>query len=679
MNKVKVVNETIGKLNDVVSVKSKKKNKVRTRREAIPIESARGLQEKGLAARRFLWAFMVDKKLIKDWTPFYNRISGKNLGSILLEEYWRVYECTAWKELDIKLKWAAGQLIKEKYHLLYPHIELKDWVDITLMFKDAVLNKWAIRHKLIDDELLVILRGILAVFIILYDEKRKVVWLYPKEESEDIESSLTVLQVLKKEISLWYVNKEIGDRAHNYWYTHILRRNLQLTLQTWQSRLLIKWKQFNYVAGSRRIGKTYTSWYIAKRELYRKGWGYGARERQIIFICVSEEKMWQPLQYLLTMCKEDMALWFIKYKQKEKQFENTITWAKLIFRSAGSRTWAASYWADLVILDEAAMIGDQFWEDLLPIIIQEGATVFAISTINEDVKDNWFYRELVKAELELDDRMFAMRVTIDDNELLTEERKQDMKDALIHRPMKYWTQLYSIFPSGNTVFTLTWVIQPDLQTLPNSVVIWYDPWKIRDNAAVVIIDPNELRVIEEIRWYQVTYKNQHEMMKEIKKKYPISTIIMDRTGVGEGVAEIFGDLVDVSVKYKGQGETNFNQQFAYYQVSKMNLVEGTKLYFENFWLKINSSLISLIGELKWFQKISTGKKVTQYGWVWVKDDSVNALMLACFQMKHVLWIQGKNQVPVEWIMTIGNLDPQFWNWLFQYDEYTEDVFKQFTY
>jgi len=89
--------------------------------------------------------------------------------------------------------------------------------------------------------------------------------------------------------------------------------------------LILNWQQFNYVAGSRRIGKTYTSAYIAKRELYRKGGGYGARERQIIFVCVSEEKMWQPLQYLLQMCKDDIAAGFMKYTQKDKQFENLIT------------------------------------------------------------------------------------------------------------------------------------------------------------------------------------------------------------------------------------------------------------------------------------------------------------------------------------------------------------------
>lgn len=674
MTKVTDINTTIDKINKVV-----KKRKVRTRKDSTKVVSPVNLQDRSLCARRFLGAFMVDKKLIKEGKPFYNRVTGKNVESILLEEYWRVYECKNWKEIDIVLKGAAGQMIMKEYKLTYPHVEFSDWVDISHMFRDAILNKWAIRHKLIDDELLVILRAILAGFIIVYSEELKVVWLYPKEKWDAVAETNDVLQVLNKEIELGYINKKIGDRNHKFGYTHILRRNLQLTLQGWQRNLLIDWKQFNYVAGSRRIGKTYTSAYIAKRELYRKGWGYWARERQIIFVCVSEEKMWQPLQYLLTMCKEDMAMWFIKYTQRDKQFENTLTWAKLIFRSAGSRTWAASYWADLVILDEAAMIADQFWEDLLPIIIQEGATVFGISTINEDVKDNWFYRELVKAELWLDDKMHAQRVTIDDNELLEEERKTNMKEALKHNPMKYWTQLYSIFPSGNTVFSLTWVIQPPTEIIPNNVVIGYDPWKIRDNAWVVIIDPNELRVLEEIRWYQITYKNQKEMMKDIKKKYPNSVICMDRTWVGEWVAEIFGDIVDVSVKYKWQGETTFNNQFAYYQVSKMNLVEITKLYFENYWLKINSDLLNLVSELKGFQKINTGKSVIQYWGVWVKDDSVNALMLACFYMKHIAGISSKNQVPMEWVMNIKNLNQNFMNWLFEYDEYNEDIFKQFTY
>jgi hypothetical protein len=47
-----------------------------------------------------------------------------------------------------------------------------------------------------------------------------------------------------------------------------------------------------------------------------------------------------------------------------------------------------------------------------------------------------------------------MRVTIDDNELLTEETREEMKKELYHNQIKYWTQLYSIFPNGSTVFQL---------------------------------------------------------------------------------------------------------------------------------------------------------------------------------------------------------------------------------
>jgi hypothetical protein len=40
-----------------------------------------------------------------------------------------------------------------------------------------------------------------------------------------------------------------------------------------------------------------------------------------------------------------------------------------------------------------------------------------------------------------------MRVTIDDNELLRTEDKESMKEALFDNQIKYWTQLYSIFPT----------------------------------------------------------------------------------------------------------------------------------------------------------------------------------------------------------------------------------------
>ena len=68
---------------------------------------------------------------------------------------------------------------------------------------------------------------------------------------------------------------------------------------------------------------------------------------------------------------------------------------------------------------------------------------------------------------------------------------------------------------------------------------------------------------------------------------------------------------------------------------------------------------------------------TQYWGVGVKDDLVNALMLACFQMKYVFWIQWKHQLgETFWIQDIN---PNFQNWLFAYDEYNDDIYKRFNY
>ena len=53
-----------------------------------------------------------------------------------------------------------------------------------------------------------------------------------------------------------------------------------------------------------------------------------------------------------------------------------------------------------------------------------------------------------------DEEIQSMRVTVDDNELLKDEDRVAMKEALADNQMKYWTQLYSIFPSGSSIFQL---------------------------------------------------------------------------------------------------------------------------------------------------------------------------------------------------------------------------------
>lgn len=59
---------------------------------------------------------------------------------------------------------------------------------------------------------------------------------------------MTLEKLLEAEIEQGYVNEQIGDSLRKFSYTHILRRNLDLELQSWQKTLIQNWKQYNFVA-----------------------------------------------------------------------------------------------------------------------------------------------------------------------------------------------------------------------------------------------------------------------------------------------------------------------------------------------------------------------------------------------------------------------------------------------
>lgn len=630
------------------------------------------LTDKWLALREFLWAFIMDKSLIKKWKIFYNSNNWKDIDWTLMENYWKMYKCFQWNKIQIRLKWFAKEMISDQI-IEYEYPSLDKWEDVTKYFTDHVVLWWAVKNNFIDDEILLLFKSIvLQNFKVYYREWGNYVWLVPKTKVLDL--SIGLEELLDKEIEQWYYNKIIGDKNRRYWYTHILRRNAQMNLQTWQKTVLYNWKQFNFIAWARRSWKTFMSAMIAYRELYKLWWWYWARDRQILYVTLTDDKSWQPFQYLKLLMKKDIELWYIKVSGKE--FTNTITNAKLIFVTAWWRWWARSYWADLVIIDEAAEIPDDYWTDLLPIIMQEKATVYAISTINEDSQNGWFYKELVRWELTWRDDYNTIRVTIDDNELLDDKTREDAKVKIMEASqVKYWTELYCIFPSSNSVFKMSGIIQPALEELSKSFVIWYDPWKINDDAWLIVVDMQNLRVVEEVALKYVSYKEQWRIVAELKEKYK-ATVVIDRTWVWEAVFEIVQNVIDVSIKYKKSWwEISYNEQYNYYNVPKKELVETMQLYIESYWLKINSGIEQLITQMKWFKKFNSWSYVT-YCWVWVKDDLVNWLLLCWFYMKHIKWLDWKNQIIEN---NVWRIIDNF-NWQDWFDEYTsDDNFKKYIY
>lgn len=636
-----------------------------------------------LGKQLFSW-LILDKKVIKEtWMLFTNetwayRVLNPDIAEDLnFEEY---------KVEPIILRWAPWQFISTTIDFKYPYINPseRDTVNITRHFKDNIIIHYGVGKSLIDDETFQIIKEFLLTFDIYYNPHKLSIWLSPRFTKWSNVNSVSLEWLLESEIEQWYTNQKIWDRSRKFSYTHILRRNLNLQLQKWQKELITNWKQYNFVAWSRRIGKSFLSAYIAYREFYRKWSGYGDRNRQVLYVTLNDKKAWQPFQYMMQMTETDRALWYITVNTANKEFTCTITWTKLIFITSWQQGWAASYWADLVVIDEAAMIRNEFWDDLLPIIVQERATVFAISTINEEAKQNWFYKYLLAWEM-WDDNIQSIRVTIDDNELLREDDKEAMKLALVDNQLKYWTQLYSIFPTWSTIFNLNWAIKSmDTDSKRDIVLIGYDPAKMWDNASFMVCDPNTFEVLEEhiLKW--ISYMEQKEYLIALKKRHHMSVTIMDRTWVWEWVYEIFWSLIDVSVKYKAMWEVKMSPYW-YWMVSKSELVDTLKIYIDHYGLKISDTLENIIKEFKAFKVLTDRWRVVQYWWVWFTDDSVNALSLITFYLKHVSWITWA--LDFQWktskveLDEFGNIIENNYNPLWYYvQEYNyENLYKNFTY
>lgn len=654
---------------------AKRLARMKQKQERLWIRSAKTI--KGILGRQLFGSIILDRNVIKDTgmlfssTPDVHKVVNADLASDLHFDDLATAEIT--------LKWATGQFICSTINFKYPTIKKdKDAINMTKYFKDNIIINYWVQKSIIDDEVYTIIKEFIKTFNIYYNPKKLTIGLIPRNSHQHI-WDLTLESLLESEIEQWYVNKTIWDKSRKFSYTHMLRRNLNLNLQTWQRELITNWRQYNFVAGSRRIWKSFLSGFIWYRELYRKGSGYGDRNRQVLYVTLSDNKAWQPFQYMMQMTEKDRALGYVSVNTSNKEFTCHLTWTKLLFITASARWGAASYGADLVIVDEAAMIPNEFWDDLLPIIVQEWASVFAISTINEWVKQNWFYKYLLKWEM-WDDTIQSIRVTIDDNELLGDVEKAAMRDALKDNQMKYWTQLYSIFPSGSNVFNLNGTIKTIEQIDKREmVIIGYDPAKLWDNASFVVVDPTTFETVEEHIMKWVPYMEQKTFLENLKKRYYQSVVVMDRSWVWEWVYEIFWNLIDVSVRYKANWDAKITPLW-YWTVSKWDLIDTLQLFFENYWLKISDQLENLIKELKHFKVLADRGRVIQYGWVWFTDDSVNALALVTFYLKYISWITQPLDI---WRVNDSILLWSNWDIIEQnniYEEYNyQSTYKNFIY
>lgn len=475
-------------------------------------------------------------------------------------------------------------------------------------------------------------------------------------------------------------------------YTHLLRNMLDFNPLSRQYNMLMGQKRITFLAGCRRSGKTLLGSYLIVRELWRMPNSIKQTQRTVksFYIAPSEDKFKEVVDYIKTASESIRMLRVLDFNKKENRLylydEKVWRWQKVQL-TVSSCDFVSAKWyepwrwkaSDFILVDEAAFVNEDVRLNILPILSNERAKFYAVSTIQWESMRNWFYEQLVDAEMGYDSEMLWMRVTIDDLEdsLIAPEDKERMKRSLKHNLQRYYAELYATFPNSQAVFNPEGFFNIGTSLGYWEIIQWYiigyDPAKRADTWAIIVGEirlPSKwnqyVELIEEY-WLTWEYTQQKEFVKWLKqsfifKGYPC-ILIMDVTGVWEAVSEIFGDIVDYKVLYTANWVRPVVDDYWAWKTPKTTLVHGTQLLMEKNMMKWVSTLQKLMDEMRYFVGYTTPAGNTKYEASSWHDDFVNAMMLISFRYNYIEWhiySMGKsNEIKREWINPLTGLYEPF--------------------
>lgn len=444
-------------------------------------------------------------------------------------------------------------------------------------------------------------------------------------------------------------------------YTHTLRSILNYDPQEWQARALMNEKRLNYVAGTRRAGKTLDFAFKIERLLFRDPETRRHAQKPVkgTYIAPVEEKWKTVIDYVLASTRKLSALRIVRWNKSDKRFvlvdEEVGRSGKLVTTQVAAVDFASDKGyepgrgsqADEVFIDEAGFISQDTYLNILPIIENERSSLFCVSTIDWNTPRHWFYEKLVSTEQGDDPEGYACRVTVDDldDRVLDKDSKERAKNALRMSPARYYAELYATFPDFGAVFepSKLFILRPETEDASIRCVIAYDPAKRSDYGAVLVgvVREGRMEIVEAYR-LQGDFTHQRDFVAKVKSdaqaKYGRAELVMDATAAGDVVAEIFGNLVDFKVWYTNSSNRLIKPEadkFGCWHVAKRDLVAMSQALIDLKKLRAYSDLPDLPDEIKRFRSFSTPHGNVKYEAVGGHDDLVNAMMLAGFWYGHL--------------------------------------------
>lgn len=144
---------------------------------------------------------------------------------------------------------------------------------------------------------------------------------------------------------------------------------------------------------------------------------------------------------------------------------NTATKSEMYFITAERGDSVRGNAANLLIVDEAAFIDEDIYTTAEALVRTTRGMVYGISTVNPETPKNWFYYNLIDAEIEGYDpnsNKYARRITLQQNPFIPDDEKESiMKDGM-RNPSKFNCE-YMVSFADKDSFDLSkfWIIDED--------------------------------------------------------------------------------------------------------------------------------------------------------------------------------------------------------------------------
>lgn len=226
--------------------------------------------------------------------------------------------------------------------------------------------------------------------------------------------------------------------------------------------------------------------------------------------------------------------------------------AKIFFRSADNPDSIVSKGYSLIIIDEAALIGEEvFTKQILATARRQGCKIIIISTPRGK---NWFYQKYIDGQ----DPSKNMYVSFnqpwwkrpDYPALLVELMKtlpehiraQEFEAKFIDNAGGTFANIHNIFKGPEIKFpndTQEWEDKPDEDELEKSIyVVSADIAKSMDYTVIVAMNMQTKKIHYYKRFNKTDYKTVCEIIEKTAERYNDADIIFDATGVGKGIQDI---------------------------------------------------------------------------------------------------------------------------------------------